>query len=84
MEKVEKLVAKMQKKNGVVDGAVEGDDDALADADETETGGQKEPTHSESPLPGSICVLLKLCLAVAVAGEAKGVDIVEDAGEQVS
>jgi len=42
---VEKLVAKMEKKNK---GDDETNEDALADADEpAEVGGAKEPNHSE-------------------------------------
>jgi hypothetical protein len=43
IERVEKVVAKMLKKNALL---AEGDEDALADADET--GGKKEPIHSRS------------------------------------
>ena len=47
MERVEKIVAKMQKKNAI---PAEGEDeDALADADETAGTGRKEPNHSEFP-----------------------------------
>lgn len=46
IERVEKLVAKMEKKNK---GDDEINEDALADADEqAEEGGAKEPNHSES------------------------------------
>ena len=43
VERVEKLVAKMQKKNALL--AEGGEEDAVADAEEE--GGRKEPTHSE-------------------------------------
>ncbi|WWC65683.1 uncharacterized protein I303_108304 [Kwoniella dejecticola CBS 10117] len=72
IERVEKLVAKLQKKNAAVLG-----DDGAEDDDEVrstvsgegipvEQGGAKEPLHT-----------------VAVAGEATGKEIVEDKGEQL-
>lgn len=51
IERVEKAVAKMQKKNALLaDGDDEPNAEALEDADETpkEDGGAKEPTHSQS------------------------------------
>jgi hypothetical protein len=95
IERVEKLVVKMQKKNALL---AEGDDvaetsdgilnaDALADAEEasaapTETGGAKEPTHSTLLRTSKNSKLIPL--AVAIAGAADGPDIVEDSGLQVS
>ena len=54
MERVEKLVTKMQKKNALLNEGGDGDaadeaDDALADADED--GGRKEPLHSKPCSP---------------------------------
>ncbi|WWC93000.1 uncharacterized protein L201_007964 [Kwoniella dendrophila CBS 6074] len=69
IERVEKLVAKLEKKNAVLN---EGDDDeeeqATVPGDEipVEKGGAKEPLHT-----------------VAVAGEATGAEIVETEGEQL-
>ncbi|WWD20132.1 hypothetical protein CI109_104608 [Kwoniella shandongensis] len=67
IERVEKLVAKLQKKNAVLTGDDEEEEnDAVAEAEANETGGAKEPTHT-----------------VAISGEATGKDIVEDDGEQL-
>ncbi|WVF68614.1 hypothetical protein IAT40_003384 [Kwoniella sp. CBS 6097] len=67
IERVEKLVAKMQKKNAASTEDAE-EEVATTSGDEApvEKGGRKEPLHT-----------------VAVAGEATGTDIVEDEGEQL-
>ncbi|OCF37100.1 nuclear segregation protein Bfr1 [Kwoniella heveanensis CBS 569] len=67
IERVEKLVAKMQKKGAVTTEDAE-EDPATTSGDEVpvEKGGRKEPLHT-----------------VAVAGEATGEEIVEDEGEQL-
>ncbi|WVW86720.1 hypothetical protein I302_108774 [Kwoniella bestiolae CBS 10118] len=69
IERVEKLVAKLQKKNaGILDNDDEEEEKATTSGDEVpvEKGGAKEPLHT-----------------VAVAGEATGTEIVEDEGEQL-
>ena len=73
----------MQKKNALL--AEDDDADALEDAVEVapEVDGVKEPTHSEMQSPVSV-ILADIDTAVAVAGAADGIDIVEDDGLQVS
>ncbi|KAK8849508.1 hypothetical protein IAR55_004842 [Kwoniella newhampshirensis] len=44
VERVEKLVTKLQKKNALVAG--DDEDDAVADAEDNESGGAKEPVHT--------------------------------------
>ncbi|ORX37940.1 hypothetical protein BD324DRAFT_623892 [Kockovaella imperatae] len=69
IERVEKLVTKMQKKNALLAEGGEANDDEIdeeAVADAEEHGGRKEPLHT-----------------VAVGGEARGEDIVEENGEQL-
>ncbi|OCF61799.1 nuclear segregation protein Bfr1 [Kwoniella mangroviensis CBS 10435] len=68
IERVEKLVAKLQKKNAGVLNDDDEEEKATTSGDEVpvEKGGSKEPLHT-----------------VAVAGEATGTEIVEDEGEQL-
>ena len=76
IERVEKLVTKMQKKNALL---AEGDDEAEADEETAvtgEDGGAKEPTHSE--LPAIFDVSKLIGAAVAVAGGATGPETVEE------
>ena len=53
---MEKLVAKMQKKNAVLN---EGDDEEEAPTSLGESGGAKEPNHSEQSLP--VCGAIADC-----------------------
>ncbi|KAK4684157.1 hypothetical protein P7C73_g6042, partial [Tremellales sp. Uapishka_1] len=83
IERVEKVVAKLLKKNAILS---EGDD-ATEDAEEVvpEVGGKKEPTHSKIFLPSLVDNWLNPASisAVAVAGAADGPDIVEQDGLQL-
>ncbi|WVQ79393.1 hypothetical protein IAT38_001490 [Cryptococcus sp. DSM 104549] len=68
IERVEKVVAKLQKKNAALTDAQEGDETPASgsDAEGKVHGGVHEPVHT-----------------AAVAGEAAGPEVVEDEGEQL-